>query len=50
MKLTIGYWIGFIACVLLHFCYYEDGKECKKVDSVTMCRTVHYGSWKEADK
>ena len=47
MKVTIGYWIGFVACLLIHSFLYEDAKECKQVDSVMMCRTVHYGDWKE---
>ena len=47
MREIIGYWVGFVMCILLHECFYDSDKECKQVDSVQMCRTVHYGDWKE---
>lgn len=47
MKLTIGYCIGFVACLIIHSFLYESGKECKQVDGEHICRTVHYGDWKE---
>lgn len=47
MRLVLAYWLGYILCFTLHFFIYENAKECKQVDSVMMCRTVHYGDWKE---
>lgn len=47
MRMTIGYWIGFVTCFLFHSCIYDSDKECKQADSIQMCRTVHYGDWKE---
>lgn len=47
MSMTIGYWVGIVMCFLLHSCIYDSDKECKQVDSIQMCRTVHYGDWKE---
>jgi hypothetical protein len=47
MKYTIGYFIGFLIAVLLHESYYDSKKECREFDGQEMCRTVHYGTWKE---
>ena len=47
MKLSLGYAIGILAFLLLHNFFYETKKECKDFDGIEMCRTVHYGNWKE---
>ena len=47
MKLSLGYAIGIQAFLLFHEIFFDSKKECKEFDGIEMCRTVHYGAWKE---